>query len=105
MEVFFLIENFIKDIQSHCIFEEILKELVTCPLEIRNLRECVVLLMMGLVQKTEYGQIKTWERRRREKGRTVHNNYLQISKRLPENLPWFNLEDRPKPKNRNFTGR
>lgn len=58
----FLIENFIEEFQSHSIFEEILKELVTCPLEKRNLRECEVLLMMGLLQKTEYGQIKTWER-------------------------------------------
>lgn len=68
----FIIENLTEDIQSHCIFEKISKELVTCPLEIRSLRECEVLLMMGLVQKTEY----TWERRRREKGRIVHNNYL-----------------------------
>ena len=76
---FFFIENFIKEIASHRILEEILKELKTCRLEIRTLRECKVLLTMGIVQKTEYRQFKTWERRR-ERRRIVYNNYLQICK-------------------------
>lgn len=41
------------------VFEEILKKLVTGRLEIRNLKECKVLLMIGTVQKTEYRQPKT----------------------------------------------
>lgn len=44
------------------VFEEILKKLVTGRLEIRNLKEfllILVLLMTGTVQKTEYRHPKT----------------------------------------------
>lgn len=95
----FLIENLTEEIQSHCITEKIL---VTCPLVIRSLRECEVLLMMGLVQKTEYRQIKTWERRRREKGRIAPNNICKSLKDFQKTCFGLVWRIKPKPKDRNF---
>ena len=63
------------------VFEEILKESVTYRLEIRNLKECEVLLI-GIVQETEYRHFG-YGKEGKERRRIVYNKHLQICERLP----------------------